>query len=961
MTAGESSVLTWSVSGATALSIDQGIGAVTGAHRPVSPTATTTYTLTATNSGGSTTASATVHVTPAPPAPVATVTISMASTALTLGQTSQATATPRDSSGNALTGRAISWATGSTAVATVDANGLVTATGIGTTTILATSEGKSGSIDVNVSAEPPPPVATVTVSLVTSSLLVGQTTQASAVARDSSGSVLTGRSVTWSSASTSVATVDPSGLVTATGVGTTLITATSEGKSGSTSVSVSVVPVSAVTVVLGAPSIAVGETTLASATLQDASGNVLAGRSVSWTSSNPGVATVSAAGLVRGVAAGSATITATSEGKAGGASVSVVRPPPTPVASVTVSLASSNLYVGGTTLATVVLRDSAANTLTGRTVTWSTSDDLVATVSAGGLVTAVGVGSAIITATSEGRSGTAVVSVSLVPVATVSVSLASSSLYVGGSTQASAVLRDTSGNTLTGRTVSWSSGSGSVATVSASGLVTAVGVGSAVITATSEGRTGTAIVSVSLVPVSTVTVTLASSSLHVGGTTQASAVLKDASGNTLTGRSVTWSTSNAAIATVGASGLVAGVGSGSVTITATAEGVSSSVPMYVEAAGPGAPTQIVPVSALRQTAAPGQRVLQAPAVVVRDSAGTAVPGVSVSFTVTSGGGTIVGSPATTDANGVARATSWTLGTAGPQSVQATSASMGGISVDFTGLARTTTDRFDVTIWVVTAMTDGQIRAFANAKERIEEIITGDLAAGYLNYTAAQLASCGGTGVTGIVDDVLIVAEATPIDGAGSILGQAGPCAIRVANSLPILGHMMFDSADLSRMETNGTLDSVILHEMLHVLGYGTVWSTLGLVTGSGTASPYFTGATGIDAFLNFNDGGTFAGSPVPVENTGGTGTADSHWRESVFKSELMTGWLSGATQPLSRTTVASLGDLGYVVDVSKADPFSILAALLALGPPDRSEIFVGDDIRPHPPIVVDTEGRPVTQ
>src|SRR6266581_2215550 len=202
--------------------------------------------------------------------------------------------------------------------------------------------------------------------------------------------------------------------------------------------------------------------------------------------------TVDGSGLVTGVAAGSATITATSEGKSGSAAVTVAAAPPAPVASVSISPASASVSVGQTVQLAAMPKDANGNLLSGRTVSWLSGNPGVATVSGSGLVTGVSAGAATITAASEGKSGTAAMTVSSVPVASVAVSPTSASVAVGQTQQLSATPKDANGNPLTGRTVSWSSGNTAVATVAASGLVTGVSAGAATITAASEGQTGTA-------------------------------------------------------------------------------------------------------------------------------------------------------------------------------------------------------------------------------------------------------------------------------------------------------------------------------------------------------------------------------------------------------------------------------------------------------------------------------------
>ena len=170
-------------------------------------------------------------------------------------------------------------------------------------------------------------------------------------------------------------------------------------------------------------------------------------------------------------------------------------PPPAPVATVSVSPASSTLLVGATVQLSAVTRDSSNNVLTGRVITWSSSNSAISRVSTSGLVTAVAAGSATITATSETKTGTAAITVSApppAPVATVSVSPASSTLLVGATVQLSATTRDANNNVLTGRVVTWASANPGIASVNSTGLVSAVGAGSTTITATSETKTGTA-------------------------------------------------------------------------------------------------------------------------------------------------------------------------------------------------------------------------------------------------------------------------------------------------------------------------------------------------------------------------------------------------------------------------------------------------------------------------------------
>src|SRR6266550_4647296 len=479
-----------------------------------------------------------------------------------------------------------------------------------------------GQLAPTASATPDTAVASVTISPAPASVQVGQTLQLTASPKDSAGRILAGRTVTWASGNPSIATVSPSGQVTGAAPGTAPITATSEGKSGTATLTVTTVPVAAVSMSPATATIRVGQTMQLTATPKDSAGSTLAGRTVTWASSNTSVASVSGSGLVTSVVAGTATLTATSEGKDGSAVVTVTL---VPVASVAVAPATASVRGGQTVQLTATPKDSAGGTLTGRVVTWGSNNTSVATVSGSGLVTSVAAGTATLTATSDGQAGSAVVTATLVPVASVAISPATATILVGQGLQLTATPKDSAGGTLTGRTVTWTSGNTSVATVSPSGLVTGVAPGSANITATSEGKTSTAAITVTLIPVASVAVAPTTASLTVGQTAQLAATPKDSAGAALTGRTVTWASGNTSMVTVSSSGLVKGVAAGTATITATSEGKAGSAAVTVT---------LVPVASVVVSPAPATLPLHGTTqlgVTLKDASGNPLTGRTVAW------------------------------------------------------------------------------------------------------------------------------------------------------------------------------------------------------------------------------------------------------------------------------------------------------------------------------------------
>jgi hypothetical protein len=226
--------------------------------------------------------------------------------------------------------------------------------------------------------------------------------------------------------------------------------------------------------------------------------------------------------------------------------------------------------------------------------------------------------------------------------------------------------------------------------------------------------------------------------------------------------------------------------------------------------------------------------------------------------------------------------------------------------------------FTIAIRYVGALTARQKEAVTRGVARWQTAITRDLAD---IPVSAPAASCfpSQPALNERVDDVLIFVEFVDIDGAGSVLGQAGPCYIRSDNTLPVIGYLKLDAADLELMERRGTLDDVVLHEMGHVLGIGTLWQDKNLLTGAGTEDPRFTGNAALTAYRML--GGSDAW--IPVENTGSEGTRDGHWREGDFGSELMTGYINATPNALSALTISSLADIGYGTNPGAASAYTM--------------------------------------
>ncbi len=253
-------------------------------------------------------------------------------------------------------------------------------------------------------------------------------------------------------------------------------------------------------------------------------------------------------------------------------------------------------------------------------------------------------------------------------------------------------------------------------------------------------------------------------------------------------------------------------------------------------------------------------------------------------------------------------------------------------------------------------------AIENAASRWESILS---ATDFTDVTANSTFTCTLTGVSytlsagTFVDDIVIAVGTGEIDGGGSpsIAAKAGLCAVRTGSDTPAVGVIVFDSADLDKLERAGLLTSVAIHEIGHILGIGLTsdWADLIRGTSGADPDPHFAGTRATAAF-NAAGGRGYGGAKVPVQSAGDTG----HWRESVLGHEVMTPSLrSGTASPLSAITVQALADMGYRVNASLATAFTLASGHAAdLAGPAHTVDLHGDFER-GPVMVIDGDGNVV--
>ena len=391
------------------------------------------------------------------------------------------------------------------------------------------------------------------------------------------------KDISWSSNNEAVATVSEDGTITAKSAGTAVITATSEnGKTASCAITVEkkLIPITEVLIDKSSATLTEGESTTLTATVLPE--NTTDRKDISWSSSNNDIATVDTTGHVEAKKAGTVIITATSSnGKTAECTVTVEKKL-IPITEVSLSESAVGIIEGNTHKLTATVLPE--NTTDSKSVSWSSNNEAVATVSEDGTITAKSAGTAVITATStNGKTAGCTVTVSKkeIPIVDVALNRTSATITEGDILNLTATVLPE--NTTESKNIGWSSSNNDIATVDSTGKVTAKQAGTVVITATSSnGKTASCTITVEKkeIPITEVVLNKTSAAVDEGETIKLIATVYPE--NTTNGKSIKWSSNNNTVVTVDLMGNVTAKKAGTAIITATSEnGVSASCTITV--------------------------------------------------------------------------------------------------------------------------------------------------------------------------------------------------------------------------------------------------------------------------------------------------------------------------------------------------------------------------------------------
>lgn len=546
-------------------------------------------TATITANSGTIKGSATLTVTPV----LTSIAVTPGTATIPNGTTQQFTATGTYSDGSTqnLT-NTVTWSSSLTTVATIAAGGLATGAGVGSSTITAASGSISGTATLTVSQAV---LVSIAVTPANSSFALGTTLQMTATGTYSDGSSLDlTQTASWSSANSSVVTVSSQGVAHSVAVGSTSVTATSGTISGSTTVTVTAAALVSIAVTPAIPTLPLGTTQQFTATGTYTDGTMQnITTTVQWTSGTTSVATISDAGstigLATSIAPGTTTITATSGSINGSTTLTVTA---AALASIAVTPATPSIALGTTQqfTATGTYTDGTTQNLTS-TATWASDAPATATVNSAGLATSAAVGTATISATSGSINGSSLLTVTAATLVSIAINPSTATIPLGTTQQFAATGTYTDGTTqdLT-QTGHWSSTVATVATISnttgSAGLAASVGTGTTSISITSGSVSASATLIVNPAALVSIAITPTDPSIALGTTQQftATGTYTDNSTQDITSQ-VTWSSSNATIATIsntlGSYGLATSAGVGSATISATSGTISASTLLTV--------------------------------------------------------------------------------------------------------------------------------------------------------------------------------------------------------------------------------------------------------------------------------------------------------------------------------------------------------------------------------------------
>lgn len=426
------------------------------------------------------------------------------------------------------------------------------------------------SCDLNPNKE----ACTMSIAPTTISIPVNGQITVNGTAFDCDGNSIKNKTINFQSANTSVATVTVTGQVIGVGVGQTTISAVANGKSASASVTVTPETAASVTVAPGTVTLRVGNVRSFAATARNNTGTVITGRTFRWSSSNSAIAAIDQSGTLTATTAGNIVVTADVDGAIGTANVTIT---PVPLQSCSLAPTSQKLTVTAQVQPTITIRDTANNLVPANTrpVTWTSDNEIVATVTNTGVITARKAGTAIVKAAStEYPSVQCQMSIEVVDprIFTAQIQPRVGSLRIGIPRQLAAVLYDSLNQVIPpGRPVTWTSVTPSIAIVTATGLVTGSSIGTARIAINAEGARDTVNFSVTQIPVTNIRVTPIASSVIQGATVQLSATVEDSTGAVVTDRTIEWISGDPTKATVSNTGLVRTLSPGSVSIGAQVE------------------------------------------------------------------------------------------------------------------------------------------------------------------------------------------------------------------------------------------------------------------------------------------------------------------------------------------------------------------------------------------------------